>query len=150
MRRVLRRLLNTKSTSPPPRHIDYLKTHQTYPFFRPSHQVSEFTSTYGEIENGSRIVDVSVRLAGRIAGKREAGKKLCFYDLRCENGEKVQVLAEKQYFDGDFRFENQNLRRGDVIGVVGFPYVYIALSPSYKKNNNNTKTEEKVTKENSV
>ena len=130
MRRVFRRLLNTKSTSTPPRHIDYLKTHQTYPFFRPSHQVSEFTSTYGEIENGSRIVDVSVRLAGRIAGKREAGKKLCFYDLRCENGDKVQVLAEKQYFEGDFRFENQNLRRGDVIGVVGFPYVYLALSLS--------------------
>jgi len=67
------------------------------------------------------MVEENVKLAGRIASKREAGKKLCFYDLRCENGEKVQVLAEKQYFEGDFRFENQNLRRGDVVGVEGFP-----------------------------
>ena len=67
------------------------------------------------------MVEENVKLAGRIASKREAGKKLCFYDLRCENGEKVQVLAEKQYFEGEFRFENQNLRRGDVVGVEGLP-----------------------------
>eukprot|EP00938_MAST-03A_sp_MAST-3A-sp1_P002868 g2868.t1 len=78
------------------------------------------------VKDWSKEAQISARcpdckLAGRIAGKREAGKKLCFYDLRCENGDKVQVLAEKQYFEGDFRFENQNLRRGDVIGVVGFP-----------------------------
>ena len=123
MRRIVRRLLNTKKATSP--RDEYLKGHQTYSFFRPSLLASEFTNTYEEIEKGSRIVDVSVRLAGRIAGKREAGKKLCFYDLRCENGEKVQILAEKQYFEGDFRFENQSLRRGDVIGVEGtFPVTF--------------------------
>ena len=103
---------------------EYLENVTTkYPTFRPSLRIGDFQSRFADLESGSREVNVKVSLAGRITGKREAGKSLCFYDVTCEN-QKIQVLAEKKYFEGgpgDFRATNQNLRRGDIVGFEGFP-----------------------------
>ena len=45
-----------------------------------------------------------------------------FYDIRSE-GVKVQVMCQAQYAKGSVPFEQQHehLRRGDIIGIVGFP-----------------------------
>jgi len=101
----------------------FLRENVTYSSFRPSMRIREFRTKFQDLENGSRETHVSVSLSGRIIGKREAGKNLYFYDLLCEN-ETVQILAEKKHFDGDadlFRSTNQNIRRGDIVGVQGFP-----------------------------
>ena len=63
-----------------------------------------------------------VRLAGRVYTKRIAGPKLIFYDIRAE-GVKVQVMCQAQEAAESVPFEDQHkhLRRGDIIGVVGYP-----------------------------
>lgn len=63
-----------------------------------------------------------MRIAGRIYTKRASGNKLIFYDIRAE-GVKVQVMCQAQNAVGDVPFEEQHehLRRGDVVGIVGFP-----------------------------
>lgn len=65
---------------------------------------------------------MTVRIAGRIYTKRASGPKLIFYDIRAE-GVKVQVVCQAQNATGDVPFEAQHehLRRGDIIGIVGFP-----------------------------
>ena len=62
------------------------------------------------------------RVGGRIYTKRAAGSKLVFYDVRAE-GVKVQIMCQAQEAAGDTSFEDQHehLRRGDIIGIIGYP-----------------------------
>lgn len=107
-----------------------------YPSFRPSIRAEEFRRQFGDMEDGERRTERETIIAGRIVGKREAGKKLYFYDLMCENT-KIQVLAEKKYFDEEsenegkrFRWLHRHLRRGDVIGYVRLSSVVLPLDSS--------------------
>jgi lysyl-tRNA synthetase class 2 len=65
---------------------------------------------------------VEVRVGGRIYTKRVSGSKLAFYDIRAE-GVKVQVMCQAQEAKGDVSFEDQHehLRRGDIVGIIGYP-----------------------------
>lgn len=65
---------------------------------------------------------MEVRIAGRIYTKRSAGAKLVFYDIRAE-GVKAQVacMAQESTSDVSFADQHEHLRRGDVIGIVGYP-----------------------------
>jgi len=65
---------------------------------------------------------VECRIGGRIYTKRAAGSKLVFYDVRAE-GVKVQIMCQAQEAAGDSSFEDQHehLRRGDIVGVIGYP-----------------------------
>lgn len=71
---------------------------------------------------GEQRPDVTVQIAGRIYTKRSSGAKLIFYDVRAE-GVKVQVVCQAQNVKSEVSFEAQHehLRRGDIIGIVGFP-----------------------------
>lgn len=51
---------------------------------------------------------------------RHQGKKLIFYDL-IGNNTKIQVLVNKQFYKGDFELDNENIKRGDIIGISGLP-----------------------------
>lgn len=68
---------------------------------------------------------------GRIVSIRAASKKLVFIDVQ-SNGTTVQVLSEVKHYVGssagdadaakrEFEAVHESLRRGDVIGVRGFP-----------------------------
>ncbi|RLN49360.1 hypothetical protein BBJ28_00000828 [Nothophytophthora sp. Chile5] len=72
---------------------------------------------------------------GRVVAIRHASKNLVFLDLQ-SNGTTVQVLSEVKHFEGrgdeaatgdadsikkEFRAVHESLRRGDIIGVKGFP-----------------------------
>jgi lysyl-tRNA synthetase class II len=72
-----------------------------------------------EFVKGSRNQDKSVRISGRVMSKREASKKLYFYDLHASEM-KVQVMATHQsYTDhAKFNMDNEILKRGDVVGLV--------------------------------
>jgi hypothetical protein len=61
--------------------------------------------------------------AGRVYTKRASGSKLLFYDLRGE-GAKVQVMADARNSDLDedaFLALHNEAKRGDIVGVEGFP-----------------------------
>lgn len=65
---------------------------------------------------------MEVKLAGRIYTKRSSGSKLVFYDVKAE-GVKIQVMCQAQEAAGNVQFEDQHehLRRGDIIGIIGYP-----------------------------
>ena len=81
-----------------------------------------FKKEYEVLERGEQRPEKEIRVAGRILTKRSQGAKLIFYILRSE-GEDVQIVCSAQDATGNTLFEGQheNLRRGDIIGVVGFP-----------------------------
>ncbi|GKY95124.1 hypothetical protein MPSEU_000476300 [Mayamaea pseudoterrestris] len=73
-------------------------------------------------KDGERLEDVLTTVAGRIVSVRGQGK-LFFYDLRGD-GAKVQVMSDlKTYADGEDAFYkiHRILRRGDIVGVKGYP-----------------------------
>lgn len=85
--------------------------------------LGDFISKYNHLEAGQKLDDVLHSVAGRIYSKRSASKKLLFYDLRGEMN-KIQIMADaKSYKDGEESFIklNEELKRGDIVGVVGHP-----------------------------
>ena len=64
-----------------------------------------------------------IQLAGRVYVRRSAGSKLYFYDIRSE-GSRLQVVAQADNGDDkspSFDEQHLNLRRGDIIGIRGYP-----------------------------
>ncbi|KAK7387924.1 hypothetical protein VNO78_22722 [Psophocarpus tetragonolobus] len=85
--------------------------------------IDQYIKEYGSLSNGQHLEDVSVSLAGRIMHKRTSGSKLVFYDLH-GGGFKVQVMADASKSDLDeaeFSRFHSNVKRGDIVGVTGFP-----------------------------
>jgi lysyl-tRNA synthetase class 2 len=76
----------------------------------------------GKTEQGARLEDQIVSLAGRIVSVRGQGK-LFFYDIRGD-GAKVQVMSDlRTYEAGEEAFYkiHRTIRRGDIVGVRGYP-----------------------------
>lgn len=101
--------------------------------FEVTMKLPEFHRAYGHLEAGQQSEDV-VSVAGRIMSKRASGAKLLFYDLHGD-GVKLQVMANFAFFQGGKREEeaaeaerkaaferiNVEIKRGDVVGVRGYP-----------------------------
>ncbi|MCJ1351034.1 MAG: lysyl-tRNA synthetase [Icmadophila ericetorum] len=99
------------------------KNPDPYPHkFNVTTDLREFLKKYETIKTGEHLKDVEIRVGGRIYTKRASGTKLVFYDIRAE-GVKVQVMCQAQEATGSIPFEQQHehLRRGDIIGIVGYP-----------------------------
>ncbi|KAF0289708.1 Lysine--tRNA ligase [Amphibalanus amphitrite] len=90
--------------------------------FHVTTSLQEFISTYGSIEDGSVVEDVTVSVAGRVHSIRESSAKLRFYDLRGE-GVKIQIMANYKLYGcpDEFAADTDKLRRGDIVGVTGHP-----------------------------
>lgn len=108
--RAVNRLRETKSPNPYPH-----KFHVTY-------DVRKLNEEFGYLKSGETARDKVIQVGARIFTKRSSGAKLVFYDVRNE-GVKVQVMCQAQEASGEVPFEAQHehLRRGDVVGIVGFP-----------------------------
>lgn len=104
-----------------------------YPHTFPiTHSFKEYQQQYDALEPKARESQDAVALAGRIVSIRAASKKLVFIDIQ-SNGTTVQVLSEVKHFEGsspdsdedavkdEFQKVHESLRRGDIIGVRGFP-----------------------------
>ncbi|KAJ5090002.1 lysyl-tRNA synthetase [Penicillium argentinense] len=108
------------------KRIDKLRQTQSpnpYPHkFQVNTDLREFLKDYQGLAKGEQKPDVAIQLAGRIYTKRSSGTKLIFYDLRAE-GVKVQIMCQAQNATGSVPFEDQHehIRRGDIVGIVGFP-----------------------------
>lgn len=90
-------------------HVDYRLPDYTAEFFP-------------KTANGEQLEDPCVTIAGRIASVRGQGK-LFFYDVRGD-GVKVQIMSSlKSYAAGEDAFYkiHRTIKRGDVIGVKGYP-----------------------------
>ncbi|XP_043216614.1 lysine--tRNA ligase-like isoform X2 [Amphibalanus amphitrite] len=90
--------------------------------FHVTTSLQEFISSYGSIEDGSVVEDVTVSVAGRVHSIRESSAKLRFYDLRGE-GVKIQIMANYKLYGcpDEFAADTDKLRRGDIVGVTGHP-----------------------------
>ncbi|KAL2756004.1 hypothetical protein ACRALDRAFT_2104626 [Sodiomyces alcalophilus JCM 7366] len=103
-------LRETKQPNPYPHkfHVDY--------------DVRNFVKDFGHLKSGEHNKDKVIRVGARIYNKRASGSKLFFYDVRTE-GTKVQVMCQSQEAQGSVPFDEQHvhLRRGDIIGIVGYP-----------------------------
>ncbi|OQD80285.1 hypothetical protein PENANT_c037G08106 [Penicillium antarcticum] len=97
------------------------KNPDPYPHkFEVTNDLREFLTEYKVLDKGEERTDVPIRIAGRIYTKRVAGNKLVFYDIRAE-GVKVQVMCQAQNSTVPFEKQHELLRRGDIVGIVGFP-----------------------------
>lgn len=98
------------------------------PFHRYPHKfhvnakLGAFHEKYADIKSGESQKDVEIRIGLRIMSQRSYGASLRFYDCKAE-GVSVQVMCEAKEAAGDVPFvqQHEHLRRGDWIGVVGFP-----------------------------
>ncbi|CEF69305.1 Lysine--tRNA ligase [Strongyloides ratti] len=91
--------------------------------FHVSISLSQFIEEYGpKLVNEQVMEDVKVSVSGRIFSKRESGSKLIFYDLHGE-GTHIQIMANARYCTGDVTFTDlhDKIKRGDIVGIVGFP-----------------------------
>ena len=81
-----------------------------------------FLKEYESLKSGEHRKDVAVRIAGRVFTKRASGSKLVFYDIK-KYGVKIQIMCQAQEVKGNVSFEAQHehLRRGYIIGVIGYP-----------------------------
>ncbi|KAG3034631.1 hypothetical protein JG687_00006310 [Phytophthora cactorum] len=133
-----RRLLSTAPTASVAeameRFQDVPKFTQYPHFFPVSMSLQEYQQKFEALEPKARCTEESVALAGRVVAIRHASKNLVFLDLQSD-GQTVQVLSEVKHFEGrgdeyagdkeaakkEFRALHESLRRGDIIGVKGFP-----------------------------
>lgn len=103
-----------------------IESKDPYPYphkFQNNYDIRNFVSEYGHLKSGETLKKKEIRFTARLYNKRSSGSKLCFYDVRDE-GVRVQVLAQAQEVrEGAPEFEKQHepLRRGDIIGVIGYP-----------------------------
>ncbi|XP_017774760.1 PREDICTED: lysine--tRNA ligase [Nicrophorus vespilloides] len=98
------------------------KDQQPYPHkFHVSTSLEQFIADYSEIGDGE-VKETELSVAGRVHAIRESGAKLIFYDLRGE-GVKIQIMATAKSYVSEEKFaeDTGKIRRGDIIGVQGFP-----------------------------
>lgn len=99
------------------------KAFNPYPHkFHRSLTVPEFSAKYSNLTRGETLPEVEVKITGRIMTKRESGQKLRFYVLKGD-GVQIQVMAQAQDAESleVYTEEHDNLRRGDIVGVTGYP-----------------------------
>ena len=76
---------------------------------------------YQGIKTGETLKDIEIQVGARIMTKRSYGNNLRFYDVKAE-GVPMQIMCEVREATGTpFAEQHEHLRRGDWIGVVGFP-----------------------------
>jgi len=100
---------------------------KSYPHkFSKSLEVEEYINKYSYLETGQRMENIEENyesIMGRVTSKRSSGKKLFFYTI-FSNGYSIQIMSNlNSYHNADeFKEINLTIRRGDVIGIKGYPY----------------------------
>ena len=106
------------------KHITAAKAAGENPFphkFSVSMQLPAFIEKYSGMETGTHEEATVVSVAGRVMAKRASGAKLFFYTL-VGDGVKLQIMADARSATGyDFDKLHASTRRGDIVGIVGYP-----------------------------
>lgn len=94
---------------------------QCYPAkFPVTHHVKEILDSYKYLNPEEAAPKDVVLVAGRIKSVRKVGKKLVFLHINSEDQD-IQIKAHASNYEANFDSELDPLRRGDIIGVEGFP-----------------------------
>lgn len=90
--------------------------------FHVSSSLEDFINKYTPLKDGEMLENDPLTVAGRIHAIRESGAKLIFYDVRGE-GVKIQVMANAKLYSSEEEFvtDTEKIRRGDIIGIAGYP-----------------------------
>jgi lysyl-tRNA synthetase, class II len=103
-----------------------IETKDPYPYphkFQSDYDLRNFVTDFGHLKSGEHQKEKVIRIQARMYNKRASGNKLVFYDVRDE-GIKVQVMCQSQEVgEGapEFAKQHEHLRRGDIIGIIGYP-----------------------------
>jgi len=84
--------------------------------------VMDFLDKFSSLDSSDQSEKRDICLCGRITNIRKHGKNLSFIDIR-QDESIVQIKASASAYEGDFRNDMISIRRGDIIGVEGFPTV---------------------------
>ncbi|KAK3711449.1 lysyl-tRNA synthetase [Vermiconidia calcicola] len=108
--RVVKRMKETNLPNPYPH-----KFHVTY-------DLRNYQSDFGHLKKGEHLRDRVISIGCRIYNIRSAGENLRFYEVAVDGAE-IQIMATNLENTSDLPFPDQHdhLRRGDIIGVTGFP-----------------------------
>jgi len=84
--------------------------------------IPEYLKKFDYLEKEQQFEGQIYAVAGRLRTIRSYGKKLIFIDIYSD-GQKIQVLANLMYYEKkeDFPVFLEILKKGDIIGVKGFP-----------------------------
>ncbi|PSK34148.1 Lysine--tRNA ligase, cytoplasmic [Elsinoe australis] len=90
--------------------------------FQVNYDARKFVDDYGSCKTGETKKEQTICIGARIYNKRSSGANLCFYDVRAE-GTRIQIMCQAQESTSDKSFQEQHehLRRGDIIGIKGYP-----------------------------
>lgn len=108
--RAVKRMKETNSPNPYPH-----KFHVTY-------DLRNFEKEFGHLTKGETVKDKVISVGCRIYNIRTAGENLRFYEVAVD-GAQTQIMATNLENTSETPFIQQHdiLRRGDIIGVTGFP-----------------------------
>ena len=83
--------------------------------------IPDYIVKYSHLMNDQRLDEVC-QVAGRIMRKASSGGNLYFYNLHGQ-GTKIQILSDRKLYRSPELFEQIHslLRRGDIVGVRGYP-----------------------------
>ncbi|KAF2625138.1 lysyl-tRNA synthetase [Macroventuria anomochaeta] len=103
------------------------QTKQPNPYphkFHANTRLPHFLLDNKDLKRGEELKDVETRIGLRVMSIRSSSNALRFYVCKAE-GKTVQVMCQLQNAKGDVPFEKQheNIQRGDIIGVIGWPGV---------------------------
>ncbi|CAI6342303.1 unnamed protein product [Periconia digitata] len=87
-------------------------------------RLPHFLLDHKDLKRGEELRETEVKMGLRVMSIRVASNALRFYVCKSE-GMTVQIMCQLQNAKGDVPFEKQheNIQRGDIIGVVGWPGV---------------------------
>lgn len=108
--RAVKRMKETSSPNPYPH-----KFHVTY-------DLRDFEKDFGHLKKGDVLKDKTISVGVRIYNIRTSGENLRFYEVAV-NGAEIQIMAQNLESTSATPFAEQHdiLRRGDIIGVTGYP-----------------------------
>ncbi|GAB1732085.1 hypothetical protein NU195Hw_g8938t1 [Hortaea werneckii] len=108
--RAIKRMKETQNPNPYPHkfHVNY--------------DLRNLEKEYGHLKKGDLVRDKQISIGCRIYNIRTAGENLRFYEVAVDGAE-TQIMATNLENTSSVSFGDQHdhLRRGDIIGVVGFP-----------------------------
>lgn len=84
-------------------------------------RIDEFRNKYEElIKEKDVFLEETVKVTGRVLNMRAASNKLIFIDLEGDSV-KIQIFATADQYKADWSVLSSTVKRGDIIGVEGFP-----------------------------
>ncbi|CAO2652253.1 Nn.00g005360.m01.CDS01 [Neocucurbitaria sp. VM-36] len=90
--------------------------------FHVNYKLGDYVRDFSHLTKGQTEPEKEIRMGLRVMTKRSASSSLHFYVCKAE-GVTIQVMCQLQESKADVPFEKQheNIQRGDIIGVIGFP-----------------------------